>query len=69
MYCFLSTLIVLCIIALIKNQITYSIRKRWIDDIYHYRVDLRFSDLPDYDSVFLDLTLWRYVPLDKYLKK
>ena len=53
-----TTLFLLCMIVLLKNEIVYRIRKRWIDEIYDSQVDgdgnLEWRHLPTYDQTFYD---------------
>lgn len=65
----LAPLIYSAILVLVRNEIVYQVRIRWICDIYSEKVPLRYSDMPSYYSMMFDLTLWRYIPLDQYLKK
>lgn len=63
---------VLGAIALIKNQINYSIRIKWLDEIFddsdwHEKHKLFYQY--DYNKTFMDIKLWRYVPFDEYIKK
>lgn len=61
-----------CFAGLIKNEIVYRVRMRWIDEIYQSQVDgdklLGWDNLPRYRDMFLDLKLWKYKPLSEYLK-
>lgn len=65
-------LLVFCVLLLWKNNINYSIRIKWLDDVYESVKSqdgkYKWSDIPHYDKTFLDFTLWKYKPLDKYLK-
>lgn len=68
---FVATM-VLCLIALIKNQINYSIRIKWIHELYDhpewYYYQQEFTRL-SYDKTFWDLTLWKHIPFKDYVKK
>ena len=62
----------LCLAVLLKNEIVYRIRKRWIDEIYDSQVNgdgaLEWGHLPTYDQTFYNPFLWKYKPLKEYLK-
>lgn len=60
-------LIFLCLVGLVKNEIIYRIRMRWIDE--KYVTQLHSLELPSYMATFFDITLWWYVPLEEYLNK
>lgn len=77
---FLLVLMGLCFYALLclsillwKNNITFNIRLKWIDEIYDSQATgdkcLDWGDLPDYDETDADIKLWKYVPLKDYLNK
>lgn len=64
--------IALCVIAGIKNQITYKIRVSWIKEI-HNRSDwqelCKLFDKISYNDVFFDIRMWREISFEEYLKK
>lgn len=65
----LIVVLVLCIIATIKNQITYRISCKWIDEVFD-RPDwnsLRHK-LPEYGTLFWDMKRWTYISFENYLK-
>jgi len=63
---------VLCIIALIKSHINFTIRMRWIDEIFsdsnHNAMLCKFNSIT-YQKTFLDFTLWKHIPFKDYLNK
>lgn len=60
-------LFILLCIGWIKNEITYKIQCKYIDEISESVVkkdgDLSWSDLPNYYKTFWDVFLWKYKPL------
>lgn len=64
----LLIMFVLCILALIKNEITYSISIKWIDEKYEHE-NWRDIKVPGYMSMFLNPFLWRHIPLERYNKR
>lgn len=63
---------VLCLVGIIRNEITYRVRMRWIDDIYQRQLQgddsLRWDNLPKYMDMLVDFKLWKYKPLGEYIK-
>lgn len=61
-----------CVVGLLKNEIVYHIRMRWIDEIYDSQVDgdgaLEWRHLPTYAQTLYNPLLWKYKPLKEYLK-
>lgn len=60
---------VLCVVGLIKNELTYRIRSKWIEQIYSSPnwFDLR-KHLPEYSTTFWDMKRWTYISFEDYLK-
>lgn len=67
--CVLVVVLVLCIIAAIKNQITYRIGCKWIDEVFDSPDwnSLRHK-LPEYNALFWDMKRWTYISFEDYLK-
>lgn len=64
--------IALCVIGGIKNQITYKIRVSWIKEIdkrSNWQELGKLFDKISYNDVFFDITMWREIPFEEYLKK
>lgn len=62
----------LCILALIKNQINYSIRIKWLDEVFNCEDWLQYHkefQRLDYDSTFFDMKLSRHIPFKDYVNK
>ena len=64
----LTVCFLLLVLAFIKNEINFFIRKMWIDEVYKDTdwVNLR-QKLPDYRKTLYDLTLWKHESFKSYI--
>lgn len=66
-------LFILLCIGWIKNEITYKIQCKYIEEISDSIVNkdgaLSWSDLPNYHKTFWNIFIWKYKPLKAELEK
>lgn len=60
--------VLLLLIFLGKNYLTYHIQMEWIKDKYS-RKDWYDTELPSYEHLLFNLKVWKYIPLDEYNEK
>ena len=65
-------MLVLLVILFIKNEITYKIQIKWIDEVYNDRISengvLEWTMIPSYNKSLFNPFLWKHKPLKEYLK-
>ena len=67
-----SVLTTFVILVLIRNELTFSIRESWIDEIFKeedWRTLKSKFDKISYEIILLDFSIWGKISFQEYLKK